>query len=127
DASGRNAALVNKATWRPPAGMSAAKEVLVHIPDNGASTANAQYKVYPTDAGPPVAVPVNQHMHQNKWISLGKWVFGNGARVELTNVTGETDYTANVAYDAVAFVPATLGCATAGNDADGDHLSDTVE
>jgi hypothetical protein len=119
---------INTGTWTPP-NLNGAFAVKVHIPDNGASTANAQYKVYASgSATTPAIVPVNQHNHRNMWITLGTFQLSAGARVVLDNLTGETQYTANVAWDAVAFEPATLSCSGApGPDADGDHLPDAVE
>jgi hypothetical protein len=119
---------INTATWKPP-NLNGPYTIKVHTPDNGASTANAQYRVYRSGTvSDPAVVPVNQHLHTNQWITLGTFQLGAGARVELSNLTGETQYTANVAFDAIAFEPAALACGSPpGPDADGDHLPDAVE
>ncbi len=72
---------------------------------------------------------VNQHEHENKWKKLGTYLLGPGARIELTNYTGEAVYTRNVAFDSIAFVfRSPASCTPApGPDADGDHLPDAVE
>jgi len=120
---------VNTGRWTPPATLAGWHEVRVHVPDAGASTENAVYKLYPSGGGGP-AIPIsrNQHLHRNEWVSLGTFDLRAGAYLELTNLTGEVDYARNVAFDAVAFIAGTKPCTTGtGVDTDGDHLPDSVE
>ena len=98
---------INKGTWRPP-DLSGVQQIQVHIPSNGASSERASYKIYTSaNDNDPYTVIINQHIHANKWVTLGNVTLQAGARVELTNLTGEETYAHNVAFDAVAFTPTT--------------------
>lgn len=97
---------VNSATWTPSGLSSGLYTVKVHVPPSGASTPTAHYKVW-TSATSYVDRYVDQHLHENRWVTIGSFNLSSGAKVELSNVTGETaNYTTNVAFDAIAFVPA---------------------
>ena len=93
--------------WTPPALETGPYVVQVHIPRSGASATTAQYQVR-IAGGSIVTVGVDQHLHDNRWVSLGAFNLGADASVTLTNVT--RDDTAGgirtVGFDAVAFVPA---------------------
>lgn len=96
---------INTGTWTPT-GVSGFYNVKVHVPVAAASTSYATYTIYPTaTTANPVTRTINQHLHQNRWVSLGNFNLSAGARVVLSNVTPETPGTANVAFDAVAFTP----------------------
>jgi hypothetical protein len=79
--------------------------VSVHIPSTGASTATARYRIL-FGNGLDAVRTVDQHLHRNQWVSLGNFTLHPGARVVLNNLTSDrTEGTANVAFDAVGFVP----------------------
>jgi len=132
-ASSTDTSHINVGTWTPPT-LTGTYDVLVHLPDNGASTENARYQVFASASATADVVPVNQHgekpldRHRTRWVKLGTYSLSAGARVVLDNVTGEADSKGDVAYDAVAFVPTSTGCAAApGTDTDGDRLPDATE
>jgi hypothetical protein len=93
----------NTGTWTPPT-LTGVHNIKVHIPANGASSSFATYTVYRGN-GTTQAVTINQHLHENRWVSLGNFTLSAGAKVVLTNTTSETPGTVNVAFDAVAFTP----------------------
>lgn len=92
---------VNTGTWTPPA-LNGVYNIKAHIPPSGASTSYARYRIHRGD-GTISEKLVNQHLHENRWVSLGNFTLQSGAKVVLDNVTGEADETANVAFDALAF------------------------
>lgn len=92
---------INVGTWTPPV-LSGSYNVKAHIPPSGASTSFARYRILQAN-GTFVERVIDQHLHENRWVSLGNFALGDGARVELTNSTPEADETANVAFDAMAF------------------------
>jgi hypothetical protein len=97
---------INTGTWTPTSISAGLYTVQVHIPPSGASTPSAKYRVH-LGNGSHVDREIDQHLHENRWVPLGSFNLQSGARVELTNVTSEAaNYTTNVAFDAVAFVPA---------------------
>ncbi len=96
---------INTGTWTPSGLQAGLYNVSVHVPSSGASTASARYRVFPGD-GTDASRTVDQHLHRNQWVSLGNFTLQPGAKVELSNLTSEvTPGSANVAFDAVAFVP----------------------
>lgn len=89
-------------TWTP-AGLTAGRyAVSVHIPSSGASSEAASYTIDRGD-GTTISKSLNQHLHANRWMSLGEHDLQPGARVVLTNVTAAASGTTTVAYDSVAF------------------------
>ncbi len=85
---------------------SGAYHVLVHIPDTGGTTTSADYQVR-TSSGTIYSAVVDQYQQQNQWIGIGYYGLGSNAQVTLNNVTQDRGVEAHdVAYDAVAFVPA---------------------
>lgn len=115
-------------TWAAPVETSGWTDVFVHIPDHGADTFQADYLIFPDDAsyqawrnrpdfptrqGAPYHRVVNQRWNQNRWIDLGVFELGAGARVVLTNETYSDSQDPaygnrqiDIAWDAVAFKPA---------------------
>lgn len=94
---------LNTGTWTPPS-LNGLYNVKAHIPPSGASTSYATYRIHRGD-GSVAERTINQHLHENRWVSLGNFTLQAGAKVVLDNVTGEGDETASVAFDAVAFTP----------------------
>ena len=79
--------------------------VHAHVPDTGANTGSAHYKIT-TSSGSVIDRAIDQHLHANRWVTLGAHTLGSNARVTLSNVTDDPGRH-NVGYDAVAFVPVT--------------------
>ncbi|WP_078626494.1 hypothetical protein [Streptomyces sp. NRRL S-241] len=79
-------------------------KVYAHIPDHGAQTSAANYKI--TTQWGTQAKTISQTANQsNKWVDLGAYRFGNvNPKVMLDNFNGG-DGSADIAYDAIAFVP----------------------
>ncbi|HEU0130061.1 MAG TPA: GDSL-type esterase/lipase family protein [Mycobacteriales bacterium] len=93
-------------TWRPPATTTGWQRIFVHVPDHGADTFQADYRVL-TGTGS-FHRTVNQRWNKNSWVDLGSFNLLTGASVSLSNTTYDdwkiSDPT-SIAWDAVAFVP----------------------
>lgn len=95
-------------TWTPPAGTTGWRRIFVHIPDNGATTFQADYRVWTGTSS--AQRTVNQRWNANSWFDLGSFQLSSGAKVTLSNATRFRDYSAgqiDIAWDAVAFAPST--------------------
>ncbi|WP_369261024.1 SGNH/GDSL hydrolase family protein [Streptomyces sp. R35] len=78
--------------------------VWVHLPDHGAHTRQAMYKVGGTDStSPNRALP--QRVMKNEWVPLGVFNFTGAPTVALSNVTQDGKGTEDVAWDSVGFQP----------------------
>ncbi|MGW1589157.1 golvesin C-terminal-like domain-containing protein [Streptomyces sp. NPDC002386] len=79
-------------------------EVFAHIPDHGAQTGAANYRIQ--TAFGTVTKQISQADNQsNKWVSLGSYRFTDTTpQVSLDNFNGG-DGTKDIAFDALAFVP----------------------
>ncbi|MBT2364050.1 hypothetical protein J7E88_01550 [Streptomyces sp. ISL-10] len=78
--------------------------VFAHIPDHGAQTGAATYKITTVDGvrESTISQKANQ---SNKWVDLGAYFFGEVTpQVTLDNFNGESG-TPDVAFDAIAFAP----------------------
>lgn len=79
-------------------------KVYAHIPDHGAQTSKAEYRIKHT-AGETVKAIDQSANQSNKWVDLGAYFFsGMTPEVSLHNFNGG-DGTKDIAYDAIAFVP----------------------
>ena len=101
-------ASVNSATgtWTPPASSTGWTRVKVHVPDNGATTQQADYTIH-LGNGQTRHRLVNQAWNTNTWVDLGTFDLSSGASVTLSNANNyvyQTDL-GDIAYDAVAFIP----------------------
>jgi hypothetical protein len=100
-------AMVVKGTWTPPTTSLGWQRIFVHVPDHGADTYQADYKIW--NGSTWHHRTVNQRWNENAWIDLGSFQLGSGSKVELTNETYD-DYQVNrpidIAWDAMAFVGA---------------------
>lgn len=93
-------------TWTDSSLPTGAYHVLVHIPDTGGTTNSANYQVT-ASSGSVFNTVVNQYQQQNQWVGIGYYGLGPNVQVQLTNVTQDQGIEAHdVAYDAIAFVPA---------------------
>jgi hypothetical protein len=91
-------------TWQLTNPYDGLMRVYIALPDHGAQTPSARYIV--RTARGDRAVVVNQSGNTNRWVSLGIFPFNDTPRVTLSTVTPDGDGTSDIAYDAVAFVPA---------------------
>ncbi|WP_445281912.1 golvesin C-terminal-like domain-containing protein [Streptomyces sp. DSM 118148] len=79
-------------------------KVYAFVPDHGAQTSAASYRIT-TQWGTETKTVSQQDNQSNKWVDLGSYRFGDVVpKVTLDNFNGG-DGSADIAYDAVAFVP----------------------
>ncbi|MFI1718338.1 hypothetical protein [Streptomyces litmocidini] len=89
---------------RPVGGKGQAK-VYVHIPDHGAQTKIADYKIT-TAFGVETRTISQADNASNKWVELGAFQFNDTLpEVSLSNFTSDGTGEKDIAWDAVAFVP----------------------
>ncbi|MFJ3933855.1 hypothetical protein [Streptomyces sp. NPDC090029] len=97
-------------TWKlkaPLTNTTRQAKVYAHIPDHGAQTDNAVYRIQ-TANGERQATISQKRNQSNRWVSLGAYNFGDLIpEVRLDNFNGGTG-DADIAFDAVAFVPGTF-------------------
>ncbi|MFC8367154.1 hypothetical protein ACFUIT_04040 [Streptomyces sp. NPDC057239] len=96
-------------TWKlnaPLTNTSRQAKVFAHIPDHGAQTSNAVYRIQTSEGE--VEAPISQTANEsNKWVDLGAYDFGDLIpEVRLDNFNGGSG-DADIAFDALAFVPGT--------------------
>jgi hypothetical protein len=90
-------------TWRPNITLGV-YQVKVFVPDLGADAAPAVYTIS-SGNGNTVTRAINQADYGNQWVSLGDFALASGASVSLSNITPNGDYTSDLAFSAVAFIP----------------------
>ncbi|MFJ8199296.1 SGNH/GDSL hydrolase family protein [Streptomyces sp. NPDC096152] len=79
--------------------------VFVHMPDHGAHTRQAAYKIGGTEfPTPPVRVQP-QRIRQNKWVDLGVFDFTGTPTVTLDTDTDDGTGDEDIAWDSVGFQP----------------------
>ncbi|MDI9889509.1 hypothetical protein QMZ92_35755 [Streptomyces sp. HNM0645] len=96
-------------TWKlnaPLTNTTRQAKIFAHIPDHGAQTTNAVYRIQTPEGEEEAAI--SQTANQaNKWVDLGAYEFGDQIpEVRLDNFNGGNG-SADIAFDAVAFVPGT--------------------
>jgi hypothetical protein len=92
-------------TWTPASRLSGWTRVLVHIPDHGALTQRAHYRIH-LGNGQTEDRYIPTDIEANSWVSLGVFDFVAGAdtpRLVLDNAADDGDGTSDVAWDAAAF------------------------
>ena len=92
-------------TWTPPSTVVGWQRIWVHIPDNGAVTFQADYKI--NTGTQSLHRVVNQRWNKNVWFDLGSFQLSAGAKVTLSNAT-RSDYGVgdiDISWDAIAFTP----------------------
>ncbi|WLW52098.1 hypothetical protein [Streptomyces sp. YU58] len=96
-------------TWKlnaPLTNTTRQAKVFAHIPDHGAQTSNAVYRIQTLDGEEEVSVSQTAN-ESNKWVDLGAYDFGDQIpEVRLDNFNGGSG-SADIAFDALAFVPGT--------------------
>ncbi|PPF20898.1 hypothetical protein [Rathayibacter sp. AY1A7] len=78
--------------------------VLVHMPDHGAQTQQAQYQVG-LGNGVTKTRSVGQRTYANSWVALGTFKFAGTPTVTLSNRTHDGDGYDDIAWDAIAIQP----------------------
>ncbi|QWT24811.1 SGNH/GDSL hydrolase family protein [Subtercola sp. PAMC28395] len=91
-------------TWMLGKPLHQWTRILVHLPDHGAWTQQAQYTIDLGD-GTVKTRSIPQRTFHNSWISLGVFDVEGTPRVSLSNITHDGDGYDDVAWDAVAFQP----------------------
>jgi len=82
--------------------------VYVHVPDNGAHTAQADYKVFlPGETVSTHHRVLPTRWEENKWLELGVFDFraGGTPKITLDNITRDGAYVDDIAWDAIAVEP----------------------
>jgi hypothetical protein len=82
--------------------------VFVHMPDHGAHTRQADYRIFlPGQTSSNRHRTISTRWEQNRWVDIGVFDFrGTGSpRVELSNFTADGRYVEDVAWDAIAVQP----------------------
>jgi len=99
----------NWAKWYPNVPAAGHYDVQVYVPSAYATTRRAQYVV--NASGSQYVRELSQLSYSNQWVSLGSYYFqgGSGEFVYLSDHTGETHVSRQIAFDAIRFVPATGG------------------
>jgi GDSL-like Lipase/Acylhydrolase family len=92
-------------TWTPPSTVLGWQRIWVHLPDNGAVTFQADYKIFTGTQN--LHRVVNQRWNKNSWFDLGSFQLSAGAKVSLSNAThGDFAVEAiDISWDALAFTP----------------------
>jgi hypothetical protein len=90
--------------WTVHYGTSGSYRVYAHVPASHATTRRAHYEVY--HMGQTAQIVVDQQAAQGSWVLLGEFEFaGDGAEyVRLSNLTGESRGSTEVAFDAISLV-----------------------
>ncbi|WP_237540055.1 SGNH/GDSL hydrolase family protein [Streptomyces sp. SID8358] len=91
-------------TWTLNKSLKQWARVLVHVPDTGAHTQQAHYRI---DLGNGTTRDryINTRHRKNTWVPLGTYQFSGTPRVMLDNETDDGTADHDVAWDAVAFQP----------------------
>ncbi len=92
-------------TWRFAQELNQWGRVLVHLPDHGAHTQQAAYKVNLGDGSSKTRYALQRTGGDNKWVSLGVMRFRGTPSVELSSYTFDGFGQDDIAFDAVAIEP----------------------
>ncbi|MFH8786016.1 GDSL-type esterase/lipase family protein [Streptomyces roseoverticillatus] len=98
---GDDGRLTATGTWTLGQGLNWAR-VLVHLPDTGAQTRQAHYRVLNTDSD-----SYDRYVTQRagRWVSLGVFRFTGQPTVTLSNTTPDGTADEDIAWGAIAFQP----------------------
>ncbi|MFE7353852.1 hypothetical protein ACFU8Q_11780 [Streptomyces sp. NPDC057543] len=91
-------------TWTLGKSLDQWARVFVHLPDTGAHTQQAHYRI---DLGNGTTRDryINTRYRKNTWVSLGTYRFQGTPKVVLDNTADDGTADVDVAWDAVAFQP----------------------
>lgn len=95
-----------KGTWSLGSALDGWARVLVHMPDHGAHTQQARYRVNLGD-GRWVERTLLQRTLEHRWVPLGTFEFAGVPEVTLTSRTSDGVGEEDVAWDAIAIQPLT--------------------
>jgi hypothetical protein len=101
-------------TWTWDEELNGPAKVYVHLPDHGAHTRYADYRVY-TAKGIRHRT-LQQPGEGNRWVPLGAFLFDGRPKVKLDTITPDGTGDEDIAFDAVAVAPI-----------DGQYVEETVE
>ncbi|MFF5718289.1 hypothetical protein [Streptomyces buecherae] len=90
-------------TWKLDHELDSPAQLLVHLPDHGAQSKKARYEIH-TARGVRTKV-VSQPSGDNRWVSLGAYLFKGAPKVTLSSVTTDGTGDDDIAFDAMAVVP----------------------
>jgi hypothetical protein len=103
---GDNGIMTVNGTWTLNVSLNQWARVMVHVPDTGAQTQQAHYKIYGISGNSGgYDRYINQHRQSNAWLSLGVYAFSGTPKVSLSNTTYDGTADEDIAWDAVAFQP----------------------
>jgi putative cell wall-binding protein len=91
-------------TWTLDGTLNQWARVMVHMPDHGAWTQQAQYTVN-LGNGTSKTRSLLQRTGANSWVPLGVFQFAGTPSVSLSNITHDGDGYDDVAWDAIAIQP----------------------
>ncbi|MEE1929740.1 hypothetical protein V1J52_16360 [Streptomyces sp. TRM 70351] len=91
------------ASWKFSGDVDGPARVWVHMPDHGAQTSHATYRVK-TAKGTKTRT-VQQDGETNRWVNIGAFLFDGKPEVSLNSVTKDGTGDDNIAFDAVAVEP----------------------
>ncbi|MGP4029376.1 golvesin C-terminal-like domain-containing protein [Actinomadura sp. 3N407] len=92
-------------TWTLDHTRTGPMKIMVHIPDPGARTRLATYRVN-ASGGERRRIVRQEGPGGNRWVNIGTFMFnGTKPQVSLSNLTPDGDGTARIAWDSVAFIP----------------------
>lgn len=103
-AGGPDAKMKVTGTWTLGRQLNRWARVLVHMPDHGAHTQQAHYRVN-LGTGATKSRYLLQRTMEHRWVSLGVFRFAGTPSVSLSAVTRDGDGSEDVAWDAIAFQP----------------------
>ncbi|WP_306318501.1 MULTISPECIES: hypothetical protein [unclassified Streptomyces] len=90
-------------SWTLGQTVTGPAKIWVHLPDHGAQTKYAAYKIT-TSKGVKTRV-VDQNGSTNRWVSIGAFMFDGRPKVSLSTITPDGTGDKDIAYDAVAVEP----------------------
>ncbi|MFJ3998593.1 golvesin C-terminal-like domain-containing protein [Streptomyces parvus] len=90
-------------TWTLNKDVNGPAKVMVHLPDHGAHTKYATYKIH-TAKGVKTRI-VAQKGDKNRWATLGAFMFSGKPKVTLSTITPDGTGDEDIAFDAVAVSP----------------------
>ncbi|MFJ2774872.1 hypothetical protein [Streptomyces sp. NPDC087300] len=91
------------ARWKLGKAVDGPAKVMVHLPDHGAQTEKAKYKIK-TAKGTRNRV-LSQPGDGNRWATLGSFMFDAAPEVTLSTTTSDGTGDKDIAFDAIAVVP----------------------
>ncbi|MFJ8111087.1 hypothetical protein [Streptomyces sp. NPDC096132] len=89
--------------WKLNKSLTGRAKVMVHLPDHGAQTKYAKYRI--TTRNGTRTKTISQPGSGNRWVELGIYAFDNVPEVQLDTITPNGTGDEDIAFDAVAFVP----------------------